>query len=668
LTQERPNIFTQHVANILPGGEIVIEIRYLEDLPLLKDSYRFVFPMVVGPRFHPPGEVPDAHRVPSEPTEYLAPDARPGNDISVEVRLDAGMPFRLFSPSHRLDGAHDGGPFALVRLDPADTIPNKDFVLEWNVVGDAPRVAVHVHRADQGGFFTLMVQPEVDPAAEVVAGREMIFVLDCSGSMSGAPIETAKAVIERTLKTLRPDDTFQVLRFSEEASGLWKEPRQANPADVAAALDYVRRLRGHGGTMMIEGIKAALSGPRDPERIRIVHFLTDGYIGNESQILREIHRRCGEARIFPLGVGSSVNRYLIDRMAEAGRGAPAYIRQDAAQERIRIEVDRFVERVRRPTLVDLEIDWGGLPVEDLVPARIPDLFVGQPVFVHGRFTEAAEGEVVLRGRRAGQPYEKRVPLVFPTRAETNASLAPRWARAVIARLGSSAEKEGGDLLKELVTHLGLEFRLMTKYTAFVAVEETVVVENGETRTVREPLPLPEGTQWDGFFGQRANSTGALSFASRRQAAAPSGPTTPAMPRGGGGQFRGPSGGVPPGLRGPSDPGEPGAVRKSPQDGKALALRLLEASTRGEKAVVLDKLVEKLLSAQRQRSPSGLDQALACLALLDYRSGPAHAGAAAGLRRLVTLQREDGGWAAKADSQSDPLATALALLALARGKQ
>jgi len=332
LTQERPNIFTQHVANILPGGEIVVEIRYLEDLPLLKDTYRFVFPMVVGPRFLPPGEVPDAHRVPSEPTEYLAPDARPGNDISVDVRLDAGVPFQLSSPSHRLDAAHDGGPFALVRLGPADTIPNKDFILEWKVAGDAPQVAIHVHRAEEGGFFTLMVQPEVDPAADVVAGREMVFVLDCSGSMSGMPIETAKAVIEKTLKTLRPDDTFQVLRFSEKASGLWKAPRRANPADVATALSFVSRLRGHGGTMMIEGIRAALSGPRDPERIRIVHFLTDGYIGNESQILSEIHRRCGEARIFPLGVGSSVNRYLIDRMAEAGRGSPAYIRQDAPQE------------------------------------------------------------------------------------------------------------------------------------------------------------------------------------------------------------------------------------------------------------------------------------------------------------------------------------------------
>jgi hypothetical protein len=307
--------------------------------------------------------------------------------------------------------------------------------------------------------------------------------------------------------------------------------------------------------------------------------------------------------------------------------------------------------------VDLEIDWGGLPVEDIVPAELPDLFVGRPVFVHGRFSAAAEGEVVLRGRRAGRPFEQRVSLVLPAREEANASLAPRWARAVIARLEGRRRTDDDPLLRELVTHIGLEFRLMTRQTAFVAVEETVVVENGEARTVRQPLPLPEGTQWDGFFGRRGDSAGVLYFASKRQAAAPSGPTTPARPHGGGGAYRGPSGGVPPGLREPHDPYAEDKSRLG-KTGR-LALALLDASVGDKKKETIERLLKSLRAAQG-KGPSGLDQALTCLALLEVQPSDSE------LKRLRALQREDGGWSRVAKAASDPLSSALAVHALVRG--
>jgi Ca-activated chloride channel family protein len=501
LTQERPNVFTQNLANVLPGETIVVEIRYAETLAYEKGTYTLVFPMVVGPRFHPPGAVPDAANVPSEPGEYLKPGERSGHEISLAVALDAGVPIeRLACGSHAVDVSREGETRATVAIRPADAIPNKDFTLSWSVAGEAPKTAVLAHRTGVGGFFTLMIQPEKAPDPGLVMPREVFLVVDCSGSMNGKPIETAKEVVRRTLKTLGPADTFQILKFSQTASGLSEAPLPVTAENVEKGLAYIDAMSGHGGTYMLEGMRAALRGPRSSERLRILHFLTDGYIGNETQILAEVKKLLDGARIFPLGVGSSPNRYLIDRLARVGRGAASYIRVDATPERVAKEVARFVDRVRRATLVDIEIEWAGLPVKEILPAKIPDLFVGQPVVVHGVFDHAAGGQIVLRGRRGGRPYQQSVRLVLPEREERNGALAVLWARAKIADLALMRKPGEEEAVKEKITNLALEFRLMSAYTAFVAVEERVVVEGGAKKTVREPVPLPDGTTWKGFFG------------------------------------------------------------------------------------------------------------------------------------------------------------------------
>jgi hypothetical protein len=474
-----------------------VEIRYFEILDVEKGRASFVFPMTVGSRYHPDGAVPDADRVPSKEGEYRKAGERSGVDLDLRVDLDAGAALRdLRSPSHDIDVTSRGAR-ASVSLHPADRIPNKDLVLSWRVAGDRPEASVLAHRSDVGGFFTLILQPELEPDPDVVVPREVVLVVDCSGSMRGMPIETAKAVVRRTLKTLSPSDTFRILRFSVRASGLAPDALPATPENVAKGLAYIDAMRGMGGTSMIEGIRASLAGPRDPERLRVVHFLTDGYIGNELEILAEVEKRLEGARMFPLGVGSSVNRYLIDRLARVGRGAPAYVRQGASEKRVEEEVARFVERVRRATVVDLEVDWGGLPVKDVVPARLPDLFVGQPVVVHGVYDGAGEGEIVLRGRRGGRPWQRTVRVSLPDREERHGALAQAWARARIAELMLERPPGYGKRGAELA----LEFRLMSEWTAFVAVEERVVVEGGAKKVVRQPLEMPEGTDRSGFFGK-----------------------------------------------------------------------------------------------------------------------------------------------------------------------
>ncbi len=509
LEQERPNIFTQSVANIEPGNKILVTIRYVEDLAYDHGSYKFVFPMVVGPRYIPGqptgrqagGWAPDTDQVPDASRitpPVLKPDERSGHDIRVSVRLDAGVPIQgLRSKSHEVDIRSEGDSAARVILLPKDRIPNKDFVLEYDVAGESPQMALLTHRSADSGYFTLMIQPQAEFAADEIAAKEMIFVVDNSGSMSGAPIEKCKEAMRRCLKHLNPNDSFQVIRFSETASALADKPLPNTPENVSKGLKYVDDMAGMGGTKMIEGIKASLSFPPDPERLRIVCFMTDGYIGNETEILAAIEQLLGEARLFSFGVGSSVNGYLLDRMAETGRGTVQYVRPD---EDTTAAVMRFYERIDKPFLLDIAIDWADLQVADIYPRRIPDLFSAQPIIIHGRYQQPGSAAITLSGTVAGKPYSQKLPVELPEAEAANAALASLWARARIADLMARMYRGEVPELVEEVTRIGLEFRLMTAYTSFVAVEEKVVTEGGQPKTVQVPVPMPEHVSYEGVFG------------------------------------------------------------------------------------------------------------------------------------------------------------------------
>ena len=518
LEQERPNIFTQSVANIEPGNKILVTIRYVQDLKYDHGSYKFVFPMVVGPRYIPGqptgkqagGWAPDTDKVPDASRitpPVLKPDERSGHDIRVSVRLDAGVAIQaLRSKSHEVDIRREGQTSARVILLPKDRIPNKDFVLEYDVAGESPQMALLTNRSGDSGYFTLMIQDLLDAdlrlraefADDEITAKEMIFVVDNSGSMRGAPIEKCKAAMRQCLKNMNPNDSFQVIRFSETASALATKPLPNSPENVNRGLKYVGDMKGMGGTKMIEGIKASLSFAPDPERMRIVCFMTDGYIGNETEILAAIEELLGDARLFSFGVGSSVNRYLLDRMAETGRGTVQYVRPD---EDTTAAVTRFYERIDKPFLLDIEMDWAGLKVADIYPRRIPDLFSAQPVIIHGRYEQPGSATITLNGTVAGKPYSQKLPVELPDVQEDNAALASLWARTRIADLMAQMYREEVKEIVEEVTRIGLEFRLMTKYTSFVAVEEKIITEGGQPKTIQVPVPMPEYVSYEGVFGK-----------------------------------------------------------------------------------------------------------------------------------------------------------------------
>lgn len=511
LDQERPNIFTQSVANILPGEKVTINISYVETLKYEDGSYEFVFPMVVGPRYIPgtpvvqgndsmgTDRVPDASRI-SPP---LVPEGmRVGHDVSLEINIDAGIPIdNLGSKSHVLEVKRDEPRYAHVKLKNNSVIPNKDFILRYEVAGQKIQDAVLTHRSAKGGFFTLILQPPDRIVAEDVTPKELVFVLDTSGSMSGFPIEKAKESMSLALNNLYPADTFNLITFAGDTHVLFPEPVPATRENLDKAQAFLNSRAGGGGTEMMKAIKAALDPTDSQKHVRIVCFMTDGYVGNDMEIIGEIQKH-PNARVFAFGIGSSVNRFLLDKMAEEGRGEVEYV---ALNDDGSVAAKRFHDRVRSPLLTDISIDWNGLPVTDVYPQRLPDLFGAKPLVVSGRFTGSGKGVIRLKGKSGGADVVRELPIDLPENEARHDVLSSLWARNRIDDLMSKDYQgaQNGSMktdLKEAIVNLGLEFRLMTQFTSFVAVEEMIVTDGGVPRRVDVPVEVPEGVSREGIVG------------------------------------------------------------------------------------------------------------------------------------------------------------------------
>ena len=503
LTQERPNIFTQKVANIEPGKQIDVTIHYFNTLAYADGWYEFVFPMVVGPRFNPPGNTdgigaaaPGKPGASGQKTEvpYLAPGERSGHDIGLACRIDAGVKIEeIACRSHVIEKQQESPEAVQVKLSARDSIPNKDFVLRFRVAGARVKSSVLTQRDERGGYFTLMLYPPESLKSLERSPMEMIFVLDCSGSMSGQPIAIAKDAVRRALRQLQANDTFQIINFSNNARKLGRDPVLATPANIRKGLAYLDSLNSEGGTMMIEGIKAALDFAHDPSRLRLVTFLTDGYIGNELEILGAIHDQLGASRIFSFGVGSSVNRFLLDRMAAIGKGAVAYIGlNDSAAD----VVDAFYQRISYPALTDLRIDWGGMNVADIYPRVLPDLFVGRAVIVTGRYQGAGSTTLRISGRAAGQEQTLELSANLDGATDASAGIASVWARKKIEDLSNQMAHVASVELPDEIRRTALDYNLMSNFTAFVAVDSLTRTQGASGVSVAVPVPVPEGVRYE----------------------------------------------------------------------------------------------------------------------------------------------------------------------------
>ncbi len=515
MTQERPNIFTQRVANIEPGRDIDIDITYFNTLTYSDGWFSYIFPMVVGPRFNPPGTTDSVAALPRDAVgspqatsvNYLRPTDRSGHDIGIRVTIDAGVSIEeVASNSHHIDIQRPGGESsdrAVVSLKPFDTIPNRDFVLRYRVAADDIKSGIITHRDDRGAFFSMLIVPPRKLEKLQRTPVELVYVIDCSGSMNGRPFDQAREAIRAGLNWMQDGDTFQIINFSNTAGAMGSYPVAATWENRQRAEQYLAGLSTGGGTMMINGIRAALEPSNDPSRPRYVVFLTDGFIGNESDILAALHERLGPSRIFGFGVGSSPNRFLMDRMSKLGRGAVAYLNvNDNPMEVMRL----FFDRISHPALADIHIDWGGADVADVYPAggrndaySYPDLFVGRPVLLTGRLNGRWKGPIRISGRVGREEIRLSVP-VDADRTDKVAALPAIWARQKISELSDRVLWQPGHDPTHEIRSTALSYNLLSNFTAFVAVDSLTRTTSPHGTTVNVPVPVPQGTRYDTTVG------------------------------------------------------------------------------------------------------------------------------------------------------------------------
>lgn len=487
LDQERPNIFTQSVANILPGSTVQVEITYVQLLKFENGEFEFNFPMTVGPRFL--GNAADPGKI--DPPR----SKRVGTNVDLTVHLNPGAPVtNLRSILHEIKTVKGRGD-TTVSLLKQDEIPNRDFILRYGVSDTRVQNAFLTHTDDRGGFFTLAFVPPKTPVAAQISPREVIFVMDQSGSQQGFPIQKSKELTLKMIGTLRPDDTFNVIGFANAVRLLWSEPRKNTAANIAEARKFVEAMEANGGTQLREGVVAALSGQKTGDRLRMVLFNTDGFVGDENIVLDTIQKERGHARMFSFGIGNSVNRFLLDAMAEEGRGDVEYV---TLAEKADGAVATFLRRTQTPVLTDLTVKINGVKTYDVQPEALPDVFNDRPVVLYGRFDGVGEAQAVVTGKLGGKPWSQTIDLNFTAKSDAPA-IPVLWARKRIAEIKrtnyiATFRGEGKSTTEEDITKLALDYGIMSEYTSFVAVEKKIINVGGKQRTVAVPVEQADGVE------------------------------------------------------------------------------------------------------------------------------------------------------------------------------
>ncbi|AEG91116.1 VIT and vWA domain-containing protein [Ramlibacter tataouinensis] len=498
LEQQLPNVFQMNVANILPGDEVKVELRYTELLVPEAGRYQFVFPTVVGPRYNSPQSS-------QARTAWVAqPTLREGqaSPAAFDLQLHIASPLAIQgveSPSHRIGVELEGERQAHVALqgEPGRPAGNRDFILHYRLAGEGIASGVLLYQGPQENFFLAMVQPPRQVDARAIPPRDYVFVVDISGSMHGFPLDTAKAVLRELIGGLRPSDTFNVLLFSGSNRFLSPQPVPATRANLEQAIRTIEQMGGGGSTELIPALKRVYAQPKAADVSRTVVVVTDGYVTVEREAFELVRRHLSQANVFAFGIGSSVNRHLIEGLARAGQGEPFVITQ-ASQ--ARDQATRFRRMIESPVLTSVTARFEGLEAYDVEPPQLPDVLAERPVVVFGKWRGNPGGQLVVEGRAADGPYRQVVPIATvagaggaPQEGGDTRALRHLWARHRIAALSDQEALEGGDGQRERITALGLQYRLLTQYTSFLAVDRVVHHPRPQDgASVDQPQPLPEG--------------------------------------------------------------------------------------------------------------------------------------------------------------------------------
>ena len=520
IEEERPNIFTASVAKFVPGDHIDVRLRYVEPLKWEAGKLRIEFPMVVGPRYIPGTQatghtgtgwavdtdaVSDASRI----TPVVRhPENRMWHDISVSVILDPGFQTsRVTSVSHEVTVRRTSDGRQKVELKNQATLLNKDFVLEAQQAGSMkPTTALFLSPGSDTGetqFLLAAYPPTVAPKDRVPV--EMMYAIDVSGSMMGTSIEQARGALLQALDRLGPNDRFAILAFNHRYEEFSAVTLMATAENLVAARQYVQGVHAGGGTEMLPALTHLMKKPRTHGTVRHIVLLTDGDLGNEEQVFAEMRNDLGDARLYTVAIGSAPNLFLATKMAQFGRGTFTHI---ADNREIKSEMSHLFSSIENPVLTDVKVAFEGAEVADVYPKRTPDLFTGQPLLTYGRITRGRTGTVVVTAREGNQAYEVRTPF-DATKATFHPGITTMWARQRVEDLMDhwrEADDNGQAEIKASIIAHALRYRLVTRFTSLVAVEQVIANTAGQPKTVAVPTEFPEGWQMEGVFGAPATGT------------------------------------------------------------------------------------------------------------------------------------------------------------------
>ncbi len=492
LEQQRPNVFQMNVGNILPGDEIKIELFYTELLLSENQMYEFVFPTVVGPRYSNQKESDATTHDLWVKNPYLHSGRVPTYVFDIDITLSAGLPIKeILSPSHEVDVNYLGKDRALINLTPTTkNSGNRDFIVKYRLAGDMISPGLLLYEGEKENFFLMMLQPPKRVRLEEIPGREYIFIVDVSGSMNGFPLDISKKLLRDLIGNLRSSDLFNVLLFAAGSNVLAEHSLPATEGNINKAIRLIESKRGGGGTELLPALKKALALPKQENYSRTIVIATDGYVNVEKQAFDLIRNNLGKANMFAFGIGSSVNRFLIEGIARAGMGESFVITRAAEAA---AKADKFREYISTPVLTNITYAFEGVETYDVEPVAIPDVLAERPVLIFGKWRGRPEGTITLNGKSGGgKSFSKQINLSDYKPSGKNAGLRYLWARYKIAMLNDYNQVSSDIALVEKITDLGLTYSLLTGYTSFVATDTEIRSGNGESVTVKQPLPLPQG--------------------------------------------------------------------------------------------------------------------------------------------------------------------------------
>ncbi|MGB1206488.1 MAG: TonB family protein [Chitinophagales bacterium] len=495
LEQERPNVFQMQVANIMPNETVEVHLSYTELLVPKDGRYEFVYPAVVGPRYG--GEKIDEQLTASSETDnwvanpYLEEGKNSNTTLNITTHINAGLPIQAINcKSYETKTSYLDTHSAIVSLNKKEQKQgNKDYILEYELKGKQIESGVLLYENGDENFFLSMIQPPKNIGKKQIVPREYIFVIDISGSMNGFPLDVSKSLMTDLFQNLKSTDKFNILFFAGGSNVLSEQSLNVTTANVTKAQQWLSKQNAGGGTNLFSAVKRAFQLPKAKHFSRSMVVITDGYISVEKEVFDFIGSNLNESNVFAFGIGSSVNRHLIEGMAHVGQGEAFIVTSKNEAKQKAKALNTYIEQ---PVLSNIRFEFKDFEAYEVAQKSIPDLFSERPILIFGKYKGEPKGEIVLKGNIGKQKYEKHIRLKKMKADAKNKALRYLWAKEKIRHLDDYKTWTNNKEHEIEMVALGMQYNLLTAYTSFVAIDEEIANKNGNPTSVKQPLPLPAG--------------------------------------------------------------------------------------------------------------------------------------------------------------------------------